>query len=201
MTTPRPLPTPADLAIPPDIDACRPLCACGAVPVFPLVGMHGDGLTHRVVPWPVVADAGVLSVTWVVAAGRRFWCPVCGTTVRVAHAGLRCGALYGSAVIAALLHLVAAVPFGQGRDDGHAHHLVHGRPLPASERARSGSPRWSSLRCWLRELARLWPALALPSGDSRTRLHALLAAFGLGAPLREVLDAAVSAHARGGPAM
>lgn len=186
---------------PPDLERCRPLCRCGAVPVFPLVGMHGDGLTHRVVPWPVVDDDGVLVVRWVRAVGRRFWCPSCGTTVRVAHPGLRRGAMYGAAVIAALLHLVASVPIGRGRDEAHAHDLVHGRPLPASERARSGPPRWSSLRRWLRDLERIWPDLVLPVQGRTARLRALLVAFGLGATLREVLDAAVNAHARGGYAM
>lgn len=163
--------------------------------------MHGDGLTHRVVPWPVLDGDDCLTVTWVIAVGRRFWCPSCRTTVRVPHAGLRRGALFGSAIIAALLHVVAAVPFGQGADDNHAHQLVHGRPLPVSELARAGNPRWSSLRRWLRGLDDLWPAVALPTGDARARLHALLAAFGLGTPLKEVLGAAVSAHAPGGPAM
>lgn len=171
------------------------------MPVFPLVGMHGDGLTHRVVPWPVVDDDGRLGVRWVKAVGRRFWCPSCGTTVRVAHAGLRRGATYGAAVIVALLHVVAPVPVGGGRDDTHAHDLVHGLPLPTSERARSGPPRWSSLRRWLRNLEQLWPALVLPIEGRTARLHSLLAAFGLGAPLHEVLDAAVHAHARGGCTM
>lgn len=201
MNTANALLTPSDLAIPPDIDVCRPLCRCGALPIFPLVGMHGDGLTHRVVPWPVVDDGGELVIRWVCAVGRRFWCPSCGTTVRVAHAGLRRGATFGAAVIASLLHVVAPVPFGGGRDDAHAHHLAYGRSLPISERARSGPPRWSSLRRWLRDLEQLWPALVLPVSGRTARLRALLAAFGLGAPLHEVLDAAVHAHARGGSAM
>lgn len=90
---------------------------------------------------------------------------------------------------------------GQGHDDAHAHQLVHGRPLPFSERARSGRPRWSSLRRWLGALGALWPTVALPEGDTTTRLCALLATFGVGAPLHEVLDRAVLAHARGGLAM
>jgi hypothetical protein len=163
--------------------------------------MHGDGLTHRVVPWPVVDDRGALVIRWVRAVGRRFWCPVCGTTVRAAHPGLRRGASYGAAVIAALLYVVAPVPLGCGRDDAHAHGLAHGRPLPLSERARSGPPRWSSLRRWLRDLEQVWPALVLPIAGRTARLRALLAAFGVGASLREVLDAAVIAHARGGGAM
>jgi hypothetical protein len=93
------------------------------------------------------------------------------------------------------------VPLGQGRTHAHAHWLVHGRPLPASERARTGSPRWYSLHRWLRRLSQIWPSVALPNGDFHARLHALLAAFGLGAPLHEVLDAAIGAHARGGSAM
>lgn len=201
MNTANALLSPSDLAIPPDIDACRPLCRCGAVPLLPLVGMHGDGLTHRVVPWPVVDDASGLVVRWVRAVGRRYWCPACGTTVRVAHPGLRRGAAYGAAVIAALLYVVAPGPLGRAHDDAHAHRLAHGRPLPTSERARSGPPRWSSLRRWLRNLERIWPALVLPVSGRTARLRALLAAFGPGAPLHEVLDAAVHAHARGGGAM
>lgn len=162
--------------------------------------MHGDGLTRRIVPWPVVQD-GALVVVWASAVGRRFWCPSCGTTVRVAHAGLRRGATYGAALIAALLHVVAPRPVGAGRDEAHAYALVHGRTLPPSERARAGRPRWSSLRRWLRDLPQLWPSLALPAAGRAQRLHALLAAFGVGASLDEVLVAAASAHARGGRAM
>lgn len=171
------------------------------MPRFPRVGMHGDGLTHRIVPWPLVGDDGALAVRWTLAVGRRFWCPVCGTTTRVAHPGLRRGAVYGAAIIAALLHVVAPAPLGGGRDDRHAHELVHGMPLPSAELVRSGRPRWCSLRRWLRELEATWPALVLPAAGWTARLHAFLAAFGLGAPLAEVLDAAVRAHARGGLAM
>ncbi len=201
MSTPRTFPTPSDLTIPPDLDACRPRCGCGAVPPFPLVGMHGDGLTHRKVPWPIVHDDGDLEVVWVIAVGRRYWCPTCGTTKRIAHAGLRAGAIYGAALIAALLHVVASAPFGLGKDDAHAHDLATGRPLPSSERARTGTPRWSSLRRWCRDLALLWPTLALPAGDNRAALHALLTTFGLGLPLHEVLGTAVDAHVRGGLTM
>lgn len=192
--------TPADLLIPPDIDACRPRCRCGAVPVFPRVGMHGDGLTHRLVPWPVERD-GSFVIAWVTAVGRRFWCPVCRATVRVAHAGLRRGATYGAAVIALLLHVVAPAPVGAGSAQACAYELVHGRPLPLSERARSGRGRWASLDRWLRDVDRIWPSLALPTSGKAQRLHAVLAAFGVGAPLSEVLDAAVRAHAPGGRAM
>jgi hypothetical protein len=94
------------------------------------------------------------------------WCLVirasCGTTVRVAHPGLRRGAMYGAAVIAVLLHLVASVPIGRRSDEAHAHDLVDGRPLTASERARSGQPRSSSLRRGMRDLERIWPDLVLP---------------------------------------
>lgn len=201
MITNNSLLSPAQLSVPPDIDSSRPLCSCGAIPHFPLVGMHGNGLTSRFVPWPVLDDRGVLAIDWVVAVGRRFLCPVCSTTVRVAHAGLRRGARFGVAIIAALLQLVAAVPFGQGQSHVDAHQLVHERPLPPSELARSGRPRWSSLRRWTHDLARIWPTVVLPVGDVHSRLDSLLVAFGLGAPLNEVLDAAVSTHARGGPAM
>jgi hypothetical protein len=109
--------------------------------------------------------------------------------------------MYGAAVIAALLHVVAPAPVGHGRDEAHAHHLVHSGPLPISERARSGPPRWSSLRRWVRDLEQIWPTLVLPVEGRTARLRALLAAFGLGQPLGEVLDAAVSAHVRGGCAM
>jgi len=157
--------------------------------------MHGDGLTHRCVPWPTVVDGDVFTVEWVIVAGRRFWCPDCGTTVRVAHAGFRRGATFGLQLIAALLRVIAAAPIGAGRDDAHAHDLVHGRPLPVSERARSGRPRWTQLRRWLTDLDALWPSVALPSASVATRVRALLVAFGLGVPLCEVLVRAGSAHA------
>jgi hypothetical protein len=96
-----------------------------------------------------------------------------------------------------LLWVIAPVPVGDGRDEAHAHHLVHGKPLPVSELARSGRPRWTSIRRWILDLERIWPTLTLPTGGRSARLHALLAAFGL----REVVDAAVRAHVRGGAAM
>ena len=139
-----------------------------------------------------------LRIRWVLAVGRRFWCPICSANVRVAHAGLRHGAMFGAALIAAILYVVAPIPIGAGHDDTHAHQLVHGTPLPLSERARPGRPRWSSLRRWVRDLEKIWPALVLPPSGRAARLRALLAAFGVGAPLREVLDAAIHAHARGG---
>lgn len=163
--------------------------------------MHGDGLTRRQVPWPVLDDCGLPVVRWVQAVGRRFWCPSCRTTVRVAHRGLSRGATYGAALIALLFYVIAPPPVGAGRSEDHAHDLVHARPLPVSERARSGSARWTSLRRWLRDIHRIWPTLVLPAAGRAQRLLALLAAFGVGAPLREVLDAAVLAHARGGRAM
>jgi hypothetical protein len=192
---------PAQLSSPPDIDRCRPLCGCGAVPVFPRVGMHGDGLTHRMVPWPVVKADGAVFIDWVVAVGRRFRCPVCRATVRTSHPGLRRGALFGAATIAALLHLMAGAPIGAGWSHADIFDLVSQHQLPASERARSGSPRWWSLRRWVRSLSTIWPTFALPGGNTMTRVRALLASFGLGAPLSEVIDAAVRAHLRGGFAM
>ncbi len=163
--------------------------------------MHGDGLIRRSVPWPVVGDTGALAIQWVRAVGRRFWCPVCRSTVAICHPGLRRGATYGVAVIVALLHVITPLPLGAGGDDAGAYALVHRRKLPASERARSGRPRWSSLRRWLRDLEKLWPSLVFPLVGRTARLGALLAAFGVGASLREVLGAAIHAHARGGDAM
>jgi hypothetical protein len=199
--TPTSFPSPADLETPPDLDAVRPLCRCGAAPAPPLVGMHGDGLIRRSVPWPVVGDAGTLAIQWVRAVGRRFWCPSCQTTASVHHPGLRHGAVFGAAVIAALLYVIALRPLGAGGDDAVAYELVYRRKLPASERARPGRPRWSSLRRWLRDLEKLWPSLVFPLVGRTARLGALLAAFGVGASLREVLGAAILAHARGGDAM
>jgi hypothetical protein len=193
--------TPADLGRAPDLDASRPNCRCGAVARPGCVGLHGDGLTRRVVPWPVFDPGGSWSVVWVTAVGRRYWCPACRATVRVAHPGLRRGARFGAALIAALLRVIAARPFGEGSDDADAHQRVHGRPLPLSERVRGGRPRWAALRRWARAPERIWTHLALPAGDTTARLHALLAAFGLGGSLPEVLDAAVRAHAPGGRAM
>lgn len=163
--------------------------------------MHGDGLTERIVPWPVVDEDDTFVIRWVRAVGRRFWCPVCSTTVRVSHPGLRRGATFGAALIALLLYVVTPRPIGAGSDHEEAHQLVHHQPLPSSERARSGSPRWTSLSRWQRDLERIWPGVVLPAGTLEQRLTALLATFGTGASLREVLDAAVRAHARGGLAM
>jgi hypothetical protein len=162
--------------------------------------MHGDGLKHKTVPWPVLDDQGVLLVEWIQVVGRRFWCPICGTTVGVWPPGLRRGARFGAAVICALLRVIIPMPLGAGGDDAEAHKLVHDQALPPSERSRTGRPRWSSLRRWLRGADQIWPGLDLP-GARIARLNALMAAFGAGAPLREVLDAAVLAHLRGGRVM
>ena len=202
MSTSHPLLSPSDLAIPPDIDVARPLCPCGAVPIFPCVGMHGDGLTYRKLAWPVLGDDGALAdIVWLIAVGRRYKCPACGKKVRVAHPGVQTRGLYAVPAIAALLHVVAAVPFGRGSDDSEAYQLARGDSLPASERARSGRPRWTTLRRWMRSLHLLWAAQPLPEARPRERLHALLAGFGLGMALDEVLGVAVVAHARGGLAM
>lgn len=162
--------------------------------------MHGDGITHRRVPWPIL-EAGELIVRWLVVVGRRFRCPECLSTRRVTHPGLRHGATYGSAMVAALLYVVASSPLGQGLDHNDAFRLVHDRDLPISERARSGRARWSSIRRWLRSPQRIWPAMAVPSGTTQRRTDAIIAGFGIGHPLHEVLDAAVAAHAHGGLAM
>jgi len=63
--------------------------------------MHGDGLIRRTVAWPVF-DQGHLAIRWLTAVGRRFWCPSCGVNKRVAHPGLRDGAPYAAATVAAL---------------------------------------------------------------------------------------------------
>ena len=200
MPTFSPFLPPSKLAIPPDLHDCRPLCPCGAIPKPGFVGMHGDGLTERLVPWPSVGDDGI-SFNWVLAVGRRYWCPICATTVRVAHAGLRPGATYSAAAILAVLLVIASPPVGAGQTEVHAHELVRGCRLPVSERARTGQPRWTSVRRWVRDLEQMWPCRVLPNTHWRTRMQAFLVSFGLGVTVTEVIDAAVSAHVLGGVAM
>ncbi len=162
--------------------------------------MHGDGLTHRTVAWPVF-EQGRLVIRWLTAAGRRFWCPCCGVNKRVAHPGLREGATYAAAAVAALLHVVAAPPSGAGGSEEDAFVLARGRRLPPSERCRSGTPRWSSIRRWIASMPRMWPAVICPTGGHDAQLRALMLSFGLGATAQEVVEAAVLAHARRASAM
>lgn len=162
--------------------------------------MHGDGLTSRIIAWPVF-EGGQPVIRWVTAIGRRFRCPTCKATQRVSHPGVRRGALYSVAAVAVLLHVVAARPFGAGNSEEEAFFLAQHRKLPFSERARPGCPRWTSIRRWLGDLERIWPNLALPPSSRKARLQAMLTAFGLGAPVDEVVDAALRAHALGGITM
>lgn len=162
--------------------------------------MHGDGLTSRIVAWPVI-DSGWLVIRWVTAIGRRFRCPGCRATQRVAHPGVRRGAQYSVAAMATLLHVVAARPFGEGGSEAEAFALARRRQLPLSERARPGHPRWTSIRRWLDSLEWVWPNLVLPATGRKARLLGMLTAFGLGASLDEVVDAALRAHTLGGLAM
>ncbi|MCP3960842.1 MAG: hypothetical protein GY719_23605, partial [bacterium] len=157
-------------------------------------------LTTRTVAWPVF-EQGEFVILWVTAIGRRFWCPVCHSNTRVAHPGVGAGARYAAAAIAALLHLVGAVPFGVGTSEADAFRLARGHGVGISERGRSGRPRWTSIRRWIGDLEKRWPALILPTGDRITRLHAALLSFGLGLPGNEVVGVAVLAQARGGMAM
>jgi len=163
--------------------------------------MHGDGVTRRIVPWPVLDAQGGFTVAWVPACGRRFWCPRCGVSCRVAQPGLSPRVTFGAAVATALLLFVAAKPLGHGGTHSAAHQLVYGEPLPASERARTGVPRWSSLLRWVRGPETRWPRLRLPDAPHPQRLTALVASFAPGGALAEVLDALTRAHAQGGPAM
>ena len=160
--------------------------------------MHGDGLTRRRVPWPILL-AGELVIDWVVAVGRRYRCPDCRGVTTVSHPGLRDGATYGTVVIAALLYIIADRPLGWGWDEEAAYELARGRPLSAGERARTGRPRWWSIRRWLRDLDDLWGPVG--AGSVRQRIHAVVAGFGVGRPLHEVLDRIPHAHAHGGLAM
>jgi len=162
--------------------------------------MHGDGVTTRVVAWPVfVRDA--LVIRWVVARARRFRCPVCHANVRVAHPGVGRRSRYATAAICALLHLIGAEPFGEGLSEAEAFRRARGRVIGLSERGRSGRPRWSALRRWIRDLEKRWPALLLPHVGRVGRLHAALVSFGLGRPVQEVVHTAVVAHAGEGAAM
>lgn len=193
--------SPAQLAFPPNLVDARPRCPSGCATRRGAVGMHGDGLTHRIVPWPILNDQGGFGVWWLTVVGRRYWCPSCHRSCRVAHPGLSHRDVYGPAIAVLLLLLVGLRPLGRGHAHEDAHHLVHGKPLPFSERSRSSGARWTSLRRWVRRPEGRWPGLALPAGSYRARLSALLAAFSPGGTLVEVLDAAMSAQAQGGAAM
>lgn len=164
------------------------------------MGLHGDGLIHRTVLWPVV-DAGGLRIVTVVAVGRRFWCPSCHAHHRVAHPGLERGMTYAVAAVVALLRAVVGPPIGGGMTEAEAFRLARGRDLSVSERARSGRPRWSSLRRWAAHLDVLFPAVPSWPGAWRARAEALVVGLGPGAELVGLLEAAIHAHRRGGLAM
>jgi hypothetical protein len=161
--------------------------------------MHGDGLTFRSVAWPDLTN-GTFSLARLIVVGRRYRCPSCRATRRVAHLGLRTRCLYAVPAIIAVLHRIAPIPFGRAVSQEEAYRLATHATFSISERARSGPQRWASVNRWIRDLHLLWTSLGLPE-DLRRRLNAFLVAFELGAPAQEVVDAAFLAHLREGTAM
>ncbi len=162
------------------------------------VGLHGDGVRRR---WVIAVDDNRFHK--VIACFRRFWCPACGSGCLVGHPGTVPRIRAGLATVAAAVHAVVAPPLGEGLQEIEVQARMLGEPVtvPESERARAGTPRWNTLRRWVRTLERWWPSLTLVGVGFRTRAAAFVAAIGPGLPLEAFLEAAVQAHLRGGAVM
>lgn len=166
-----------------------------------LVGLHGDGQRKR---WVLCAVAvPVPGFVEVLAGFRRFWCPACGLGCLVGHPGVVPRLRASLMTVAAAVRAVAAPPLGDGLGEVDVQGRVRGEVVepPISERARSGTPRWHTLRRWVRTLERWWPTLTLLATGFRGRATAFVAAIGPGLPFDAFLEAAVQAHLRGAAVM
>ena len=139
----------------------------------------------------------------VLACFRRFWCPVCRHGCLVGHPGIVPRIRASLATVSAAVRAVAGGPVGEGLAEIAVQGRIQGSApkVSASERARSGAPRWITLRRWVWDLERWWPALTLVGATWQARALAFTAAIGAGLPLAAFLEAAVHAHLRGGAVM
>jgi len=203
LNTPTPAFTPHDLATPADVQRARPrMCqACGAAPREGRVGLHGDGVVCRLVWWPVVDAKGCWTLVRTMSAARRYWCPGCGAVTTVAHPGVGVRTTFAQLAIAVLLRALVATPLGEGATPAQLFERVHGRELPTCERARAGVPRWPSLARWAGRLSVAWPAFVPPLGSWREQISAFVPFILATVRLQPWLEAAMSAHCRGGIAM
>jgi hypothetical protein len=194
--------TPVFLAVPPNIHRSRPKnCPrCHAVATPGRVGLHGDGLRRRFVFWPV-RNGLEWRILLVPIASRRFWCPACHRVATVAHPGVGPVTRYAIAAIALVLHAIAPRPIGQGRPPTEIFEKTRHRELPASERARSGVPRWRSAQRWIDRLSSVWMHFVPPPGNRRSVLSAFVTWPRSTMPIEEWLGTVVDAHGRGGPTM
>lgn len=165
-----------------------------------LVGMHGDGVTARWVPCAVAVGDQPTFVD-VLACFRRFWCPTCRRGCLVGHPGIVPQIRASLTTVAAAVRAVVDPPLGQGLGEIDLQQRIRGAAASISERARSGRPRWHTLRRWVRALERWWPALTFVGLGFRARAMAFVAAIGPGLSVEAFLVAAVQAHLRGGAAM
>jgi hypothetical protein len=197
--------SPAALAIAPDLHLSRPaFCphpSCLAVPAPGLVGLHGDGLSRRFVAYPVDDDA--TEFVDVEVCSRRYWCPACRHGCLVDHPGILPRLRASAAAVAAAVHAAAPPPVGEGLRPVEIRERITGNtdPVPASERARAGEPRWFALRRWVARLEWWWPSLVLIGRTLGARAGAFVAALAPGAAVGEVVAAAVRRLGRGGAAM
>jgi len=166
-----------------------------------LVGLHGDGLGARWVTCAVVAL--VTTFVDVLACFRRFWCPACHRGCLVGHPGIVPRIRASLPTVAAAVRAVAAAPLGDGLGEIEVQEQVRGGSVapPISELARSGKPRWHTLRRWVRTLERWWPTLTFLVAGFRARAAAFVAGIGPGLAIEAFLEAAVQAQLRGAAAM
>ena len=111
------------------------------------------------------------------------------------------GMTYAVVAVVVLLRAIVGRPLGAGMTEAEAFRLARGRDPSVSERARSGRPRWRSLRRWAARLPDFFPAVPTWPDGWRARAEALVVGLGPGADLPGLLEATVHAHRAGGLAM
>jgi hypothetical protein len=179
----------------PDVDLVRPRsCPRCRIPgkTAVKVNLHGHGKRERcVVVAPVLDDDDEVELLdcWV----RRYECQCCGAVITVLPKGVLPRYLYSAAAIVTAFLLVAAEPVGRGLSEAEAYER---QGMYRRRCWRTLDPyRWRSLDRWLVQARHWWPGRAVVG------LEELVLGFVVDAgsrDRREVLAAALGAHARWG---
>lgn len=181
----------------PDVDLVRPAsCSRCLIPARSdgRVNLHGHGTREReVVVRAVLDDEDEVELLdcWV----RRYECQCCGAVITVLPKGVLPRYLYGAAAIVSAFLLVAHQPVGEGLSDAEAYDRQGMYPRRCWRKL--DPYRWRSLDRWLCVAERWWPGRAFKTLDGLVSGFVVDAG---GADRREVLAAALGAHARWGRA-
>ena len=181
----------------PDVDLVRPLrcvrCLCPGK-VRGKVYLHGHGKRERIVVVAPALDGDEVELLecWV----RRYRCQRCGAVITVLPRGVLPRYLYSAAAIVMAFIMVADSPMGDGLSDTEAYDQQGMNPLRCWKKL--DNYRWRSIDRWLFKAQQWWP------GRVFTTMTELVLGFIVdagGDGRREVLAAALGAHARWGCAM